>query len=373
MPCLTRTIIAGRLRTACRTLLLVGVALMAAGCGGHPFFPIECCYNENYSAVTDDGVELLLLRHNPPEVDPDTVPLVMCHGLATNAFVFDLRPDVSLANYLSQRGIDVWTLSLAGRKGSQSRPGPTDLDSFARYDLPAAIERVKRETGAPRVAVLGWSMGSMITIAHLERSGGDDIAGFVSVAGPVVMDEPYHPTIAFARDHPALIKAWMATANLKGMAAVVQFFPGLSKNGGLMFNPDNVDDKVVSSLFAHAVDNVTWATFDQLHRFLERGRFVSRDGSVDYAARLGEIRTPTLVIGGSLDQICRPSASRYLYRNLGSSKKTLKIMGRAEGALADYGHTDILLGRASEEDVYPEIHRWLVDHARPVRRMADAR
>ncbi len=43
--------------------------------------------------------------------------VILCPGLGSSgAYCFDLSPAVSLADYLAERGWDVWTVELRGEK-----------------------------------------------------------------------------------------------------------------------------------------------------------------------------------------------------------------------------------------------------------------
>ena len=87
--------------------------------------------------------------------DPDA-PLVICvHGLSANVRSFD-----SVAPPLAQAGFQVVAVDLRGRGGTpDSGPGTYGLESHARDVLAVADE-----LGATRFALVGWSMGAMITL-----------------------------------------------------------------------------------------------------------------------------------------------------------------------------------------------------------------
>lgn len=54
--------------------------------------------------------------HRPP-AHPSPPQVILCPGLGSSgAYCFDLSPAVSLADYLAERGWDVWTVELRGEK-----------------------------------------------------------------------------------------------------------------------------------------------------------------------------------------------------------------------------------------------------------------
>ena len=90
-------------------------------------------------------------RHGEPDQ-----PLVLCvHGLSANVRSFD-----TIAGPLAEAGRQVVALDLRGRGATpDSGPGTYGLESHARDVLAVADE-----LGAERFAMVGWSMGAMITL-----------------------------------------------------------------------------------------------------------------------------------------------------------------------------------------------------------------
>ena len=72
---------------------------------------------------------------------------------------------------------------------------------------------------------------------------------------------------------------------------------------------------------------------------------VSADGRVDYAALLGRVKTPTLLVAGEADIISDFPSTELTYREIGSPDKTLMAFGRSHGQVADYGHCDLIWSR----------------------------
>ena len=56
-----------------------------------------------------DGQQAALTHHAGPGE-----PVVLCHGISSNARFWDLAPDRSLADWLVAQGYDVWNLDLRG-------------------------------------------------------------------------------------------------------------------------------------------------------------------------------------------------------------------------------------------------------------------
>ena len=152
------------------------------------------------------------------------MPIILCHGLTYNAVFWDLDPSVSLAEYLSSQGYDVWAVSLRGcglsqkwvwkldeapelvvggavRRLTGGKIAPTGyatvdpkaanwtMDHHIAYDVPALVNLVRRQTGAPEVAWVGHSMGGIVAIACLARYENPGIGRLVTVGTQVTMPE----------------------------------------------------------------------------------------------------------------------------------------------------------------------------------------
>src|SRR4051812_45028447 len=109
----------------------------------------------------------------------EKIPLLLVPSLINRWYVLDLREGVSLAASLVERGLDVWCLDW-GAPGDEDRYFTWD-DVVAR--LARNIRRVKRETGAEKVALLGYCIGG--TLAGIQTAlDPESIAALVNLAGP---------------------------------------------------------------------------------------------------------------------------------------------------------------------------------------------
>ena len=137
-------------------------------------------------ARTDDGWRLALGRRRP-RGPARPLPVILCHGIATNHHVMDFAaPGLSLALTLAGRGFDCFSLDVRGHGDSVPEPGARKvwtLDDYLWHDIPAALDAVKEETGSEQVLWVGHSQGALLGLAacalHPTR-----IAGVVAIAPP---------------------------------------------------------------------------------------------------------------------------------------------------------------------------------------------
>jgi len=72
---------------------------------------------ERVECITEDGCTLVLWRcvATAPTVQEERRHnIVLCHGLGSNRFTFDLSKDVSVAKFLVDRGWTTWLVDLRG-------------------------------------------------------------------------------------------------------------------------------------------------------------------------------------------------------------------------------------------------------------------
>jgi pimeloyl-ACP methyl ester carboxylesterase len=104
-------------------------------------------------------------------------PVLFIHGYAMNAGVW-----APMVNYLSRVGLaNLYTMNL--------RPHLGDLDEYARQ-VAERVARICTTTGAPKVVLVGHSMGGLVARAYVARCGG---AG--RVAKVVSIGAPHHGTL----------------------------------------------------------------------------------------------------------------------------------------------------------------------------------
>ena len=140
-----------------------------------------------------DGWRLGVRHYRPAHPDPGKLPVILCHGLGLNATFWTII-DNHLPAQLSERGYEVYVFDIRA-SGGKDRPGKNDrinqflrktpfrergesswtVDDLVRYDVPAILDYVERESGQTRVNWIGHSLGGMMMFPYFElgaaRSG----------------------------------------------------------------------------------------------------------------------------------------------------------------------------------------------------------
>lgn len=192
-------------------------------------------------AKTSDGFELAL-HELKPAAFTGARPVILCHGILMSRQCWLPHEGVpSVAEELRKRGHWVWILEMRGSGESRPRRWDYGFLDYADFDLPAAVDEVKRRTGAQSVDWVGHSLGGMVSYARLARHGAGSLHKVVTLGSPVRLggDANGLPGLPFTRAFlgatrsvdfsrlnlaiaPLMIPAWMPWVeqfwNARGMS-----------------------------------------------------------------------------------------------------------------------------------------------------------
>jgi lysosomal acid lipase/cholesteryl ester hydrolase len=335
--------------------------------------------------TTADGWKLGVRHLRPAHPDPNKLPVVLCHGLGLNATFWTIT-EHHLPQVLMEHGYEVYLFDFRasgescppGRVGKINErlrqtfllelgEGKWTVDEIVRYDVPAVLDYVEQTSGHHRVNWVGHSLGGMLMVPYLELappSRREQIATFVGMGATIVQAET--PQLPMLRANRALRNlARVASTGRMGRPLMYGRFPGLSQIDKFYYTASNVDESTISRFYGYTLEDIGRSALLQLDPYLEFGHFVSADRRIDYAARLGEVTVPTLLVAGDADIMSDVPSTVLMYKALGSPDKTLARYGKAEGHVADYGHCDLVWSRYAPREVFPYVIDWL-DRRQPV-------
>jgi pimeloyl-ACP methyl ester carboxylesterase len=345
-------------------LLVALLVLVCSSCAAlHVPLPPEA---ELYRAKTDDGWELGLVRYKA--VGKTTgLPVLLCHGISANARNLDLDEAHSLARWFAAHGREAWTMSMRAA-GDSDRPDeakgrhPPIFDDYWRHDLPAAIRQVQQVSGAPLIDYVGHSMGGMIIYAYLSQQG-QGLNAVATLGSPTRLDWG-SGTESLLKVAPALLsKTSMLPSRLGSWLTAP--FQGAVDDGlfeRLFYNHESTSTLSFQRLMAYGTSDTAGGVALQLLRLVETGKFASNDGSLDFRAGLHRVTLPVLVVAARLDRIALTPAVRDGYEALGGRKEWL-LISRANGARAEYGHMDLVIGERAPDEVWSHVLDFLNRHA----------
>lgn len=328
-------------------------------------FSLELEYDLVERVATEDG-SAIELRRVPPSLEHGRggTPVLLVHGLALNHRNHDLREDLSLGRHLARTGRDVWLLTLrSGRHDlTWAEERRASYEAMARYDVPLGVDEVLRRTGAAQLDYVGFSMGGMLLYAAIGRFvAPEKLRKVVIVGSPASIQPPLAMLSALAR----LVPHWIVpTIRLRIASRMLAFAAEwvATPIHRWVYNPDNVERGVAAQALVNGFVNIPGKLAAEFVRWAADGAVV-RYGGTPVTETLGAIDRPALFLAGKADRLAPPSSVRLAYEAWGGDDKRMRVVGVDEGAAADYGHGDLVIGRFAPEDVFEPVAAFLADGA----------
>lgn len=350
---------------------------------------------EKHELKTPDGITLRPKRY----ANPSGTPVLFLHGISGNGFEFDIpREEHNMAVFLARRGYDCWVSSFRGC-GREPYLSDTDdlshsMDHLAIYDAPTLVDGIIEKTGK-KPFWIGHSMGGMTLYMYLQGARFEEPYHVVSdpdlvkernskLLGGIPIASP--PAFRWSRAHPFniaarsrlgrnLLGAGIALMRLGGLASPKvkigslalevtggrpKLIKALSRSpvGMQLYCRRNTDSDTTTSLIKWAGDDATVNMYIQLVDGIWGGNirqyfpFAFEGDPYDYTLNMNLITLPMLFISGEKDFASAECIRRYGYERISSEKKKMVVF-------PGYGHTDLVMGKNVERDVYSVIADWM--------------
>jgi cholesterol oxidase len=326
---------------------------------------------------TEDGKTLRLARYH----GGDKGPLLLIHGSGVSSRIFstDLI-GTNLVEFLCAAHYDVWLVDLRVSIELPSATERTTADEIARYDIPAAVAKVRELTGADQIQVFGHCLGALAFSMSL-------MSGLKGVRSAVLSQVSAHPVPGLLQR----IKAGLHTPQIlqhlgiKDMTAYTQHekWPHNLLDEALKFFPVGHDETCNSPvchratflyglLYEHAqLDEQLHANlqelfgihdvelFNQLAAMVRAGHLVDANGDDVYMPNLDGMKLPIAFIHGTENLCYLPTSTEMTYDLL---VERFGADNYERHLIEGYGHIDCVFGKRSALDVFPTIVRHLDAH-----------
>ena len=323
-----------------------------------------------------DGCEINLHHLRARDERPSRGPVLLIGGLAMRANSFyDTPSRASLVDALVADGHDVW---VENWRTSIDLPAQDyTLDRAAVYDHPAAIRKIREETGCERLDAVAHCMGSasltMSVLAGLVPELRRIVSSAVSLH--IELDERSRRRIRWlvppmsifirgfdpqwaARAPSALAAGLARWARFAGRdypdpltAATTYFYGGQPE---ALWRRDNVDAETLAWLtreFGYA----PLSFFRQMGRSAERGYLVPVEGlselEDDLIAASPPQGTSFTFVAGLGNRFFLPRGQRRTWEHFEDKQPGAHSIVELEG----FSHLDVLVGRRAGREVFPRI------------------
>ncbi|PVZ13608.1 MULTISPECIES: alpha/beta fold hydrolase [unclassified Pseudomonas] len=247
--------------------------------------------------------------------------VVLLHGAFSNRRFWYSPSGLGLGPALARAGYDVWIPEMRGHGLSPRNQGYASnrVDDYARYDLPA-INAFVSEMNGRRPHWVGHSLGGT--------------------------------TLAMALGLGSLTHEHIASAALFGSQ--------VSRcRGAMRWWPINWLLRTALRRFDHISgrrfkrgpeDEPTGVAVELLRGYRKPG---------PWWAALADSQVPLLAVAGAGDLQDPAWACRALFEQAGGEPRLFVELSQAAGYTRDFGHVEMLLGEAAEQEVWPLLERWL--------------
>jgi len=304
--------------------------------------------------VFTDGTAQLYRFRSSPAARGSSLPVLLVPSLINRWHVLDLRTGASLAGALVDAGLDVFCLDWGV---------PEDEDRYLSWDdvlarLARMVRRVRRETGAPQVGLLGYCIGGTLTAIHTALEP-DSVAALVNLAGPIdfseggflrhMVDERwFDPEAISAAGNMSAAQmqaGFVALRPTSQLSKWVSFFDRLT-------DPQRLEAFMALEEWASANIAFPAAAYSRYIRELYQQNALVRGEHAVSGRRvdLSRIHCPLLTVVTDRDVICPPAAAQALNdRSSSVDQSVLAIPG---------GHVGAVVGGSAPKELYPKLSAW---------------
>ncbi len=337
--------------------------------------PLRVGAPEVHYFTTEDGLQLRLTRYQGGA----NGPVMLVHGLGVSSLAFstDLI-DTNLTEYLYAHGYDVWLLDFRSSIELPYAQTQYTADDIARYDYPAAVQKVRDLTGADTIQVMAHCYGAITFNMAM-------LSGLQGVRSAVCSQVGSHFSISpMSRIKSGLhLDNLLADLGVKSLSLYTDTHADwLNRlfDRGLELYPTQLEERC-SSPVCHRVtfmyapiyehDQLNALTHDNLHelfgvasisnfehlgKMTRAGHILNAKGEDVYLPNVERMAIPIAFIHGAENELWLPDSTRrtfdWLCQANGKSLYSRYLIPR-------YGHIDCIFGKNAAQDVYPLILKHL--------------
>lgn len=302
------------------------------------------------------------------DVDPESrfaTPVLLVPPLMVRPYVYDLRPNHSFVRHLRDRGFRTYVLDF----GVPDEHDETlRLDHYVYTFLPAAIDAVRRHSGAEKVSIVGYCMGGIFGLLYTAAFHGDGAearrartANLVTIGAPINFEKMGVISWAARFGQGFVDRVMDRLGNVPSIGAELGF--KVMSGPRAITKWIDLANNLYDEEYVRGFDAVnTWVNdmlpypreaFKQMVKdVVGQNKLLRRE--LELGGRridLGVIDVPLLAIAGRTDNIATLGSTRAVLATVGSEDKTfVEVPG---------GHVGVIAGSAAPEAVWRRVSDWL--------------
>jgi cholesterol oxidase len=302
-------------------------------------------------------------------------PVILSHGLGVSSQIFSIDTiDTNMLEYLYAHGYDVWLLDYRASIDLPSAKEQFSGDDIANRDYPAAVDEVRRLTGAPTVQMVVHCFGSSTFFMSM-ASGLQGVRSAVASQVALHVDAGELQKIRCTLHTPTLLRH-LGFNDLDAIAKTDEgFFERIYDrilSGNAFVQAQGRCNSAVchriTFMYAPLYEHVTlndpthtalgemfgvanMKSFEHLALTVQRGHAVTADDRDAYMPHADRIKIPIKFISGANNACYLPS----------STEKTYDLLRKVNGemysrdVIPGYGHIDCIFGKNAVKDVFPKV------------------
>ena len=320
---------------------------------------------EVHPVTTSDGTEIRLTRY------PGTKgPVVLAPGYGNAARAFTVSTvETNFVDYLNERGYDVWLLDYRASPELDASRTQFTVDDIATRDWPAAIGKVRAESGADSVQALAHCVGGL----SLFMAIGAGLEGVRSAVFSALAGHPIPTPANQLRSHARLAsvfhKAGITALNTdydpdsridRAVDVAMRRLPfkhvcdspvcrRICFVYGDVFDHSHLNDATHEELEGiFGITNITF--FEHISRMIRASRAVDARGRDAYLSHLDRYRMPLTFMTGEHNRMFVPKGLRRTYDMVRAANGPDLYRSHV---IEGYAHLDCWLGEHADRDVFP--------------------
>jgi len=333
--------------------------------------------------TAEDGVALSLSHLEHPRA---TDSVLLIHGLTTSSDMFVMPEHYSLSAFLHDAGFDVWIADFRmSNHYAYNHERKYAFDDAALFDWPACVGRLRQLNEGRRLHVVAHCLGSATFHAALY---GKQVSGISSVVSNSVSLNPrVHPWsffkllgAPFLVDHvlglPYIDPRWSELENprISRLGRAIAWFistvhlecgehacklvsftwgsghPAIWEHRNVHPATHDRCTELFGPIGMEYFRNVRKSVLadNTLVRYRSDGKYAQLPER--YIDNISAVRVPTLLLSGERNNIF-PGSNKLTYERTRAAGSTSFEYREFPG----YGHQDLMMGKACDEDVFPTI------------------